>query len=77
MGISQTQARDAIKWYHEFDFGNGLKARSTTPDTAHNRARQVFMQCVPIEGENSTHYYCPPFALRKYNSRWISEAGGL
>lgn len=190
MGISQTQARDAIKWYHEFEFGNGLKARSTTPDTEHHRhiwksierhletidfsnktvldigswdgywsfyaerrrgtevlatddhsqnwaagegallakkllgskveinqamsvyelgvpgvrwrsrliwellkashagvrekvrqfepdARQVFMQCVPIEGENSTYYYCPPFALHQYDSRWISEASGL
>src|SRR5262249_11973591 len=25
---------DRIPWYHEFDFGNGLKARSTTPDVA-------------------------------------------
>lgn len=29
MDVTQLQAQiDAIKWYHEFDFGNGLKARN-------------------------------------------------
>lgn len=32
------QARiDAIKWYHEFDFGGGLRARSGEPDTEPHR----------------------------------------
>lgn len=39
MDKTQLQARiDAVKWYHEFDFGGGLKARSDTPDVeAHRR----------------------------------------
>ena len=33
MEISQLQARiDEIRWYHEFDFGNGLRAQSNTPN---------------------------------------------
>lgn len=45
MGVSQTQARiDAIKWYHEFDFGNDLKARSTTADTEHHRHIWKFIE---------------------------------
>jgi tRNA (mo5U34)-methyltransferase len=40
-GMSQRQLQDqidGIHWYHEFDFGQGLYARSSTPDVvAHRR----------------------------------------
>ena len=36
MNMSHLQARiDAVNWYHEFDFGNGLKARSMTDVEVH------------------------------------------
>ena len=35
---------DAIQWYHEFDFGNGLRARSCTPDVEMHR--QLWMATV-------------------------------
>ena len=39
------QARiDAIEWYHEFDFGNGLVARSNQLDTDHHRALWDFIE---------------------------------
>jgi tRNA (mo5U34)-methyltransferase len=39
------QARiDAIAWYHEFDFGNGLKARSKTPDVEWHRRNWQFIE---------------------------------
>lgn len=35
---SELQQRiDAVTWYHEFDFPNGLSARSKTPDVANHR----------------------------------------
>jgi tRNA (mo5U34)-methyltransferase len=38
MDLAEIQKRiDAVTWYHEFDFGNGLKARSTTPDVVDHR----------------------------------------
>jgi tRNA (mo5U34)-methyltransferase len=38
MDVSQMQARiDAITWYHEFDFGNGLRTRLHTPHLADHR----------------------------------------
>lgn len=45
MEVLQTQARiDAITWYHEFDFGNGLKARSTTDDVDYHRQVWSFIE---------------------------------
>src|SRR5262249_45487759 len=45
MDLAHQQARiDAITWYHEFDFGNGLKARSKTEDVAGHRTVWRFME---------------------------------
>jgi tRNA (mo5U34)-methyltransferase len=45
METSQVQARiDAIKWYHDFDFGNGLKARSTARDSEVHRGIWMFIE---------------------------------
>jgi len=39
MDHAALQARiDAVNWYHEFDFGNGLMAKSRTPDVSDHRA---------------------------------------
>src|SRR2546427_7379454 len=35
---------DAVIWYHEFDFGNGLVARSNTPDVAYHRRSWRFIE---------------------------------
>ena len=35
---------DAIQWYHEFDFGNGLQARSRTPDVEGHRLIWAFLE---------------------------------
>lgn len=35
---------DEIQWYHEFDFGGGLKARSYTPDVADHRKVWRFIE---------------------------------
>jgi len=35
---------DAIEWYHEFDFGNGLHARSKTPDVSGHQAVWRFIE---------------------------------
>jgi tRNA (mo5U34)-methyltransferase len=35
---------DSIRWYHEFDFPNGLKARSQLPDVAAHRAVWSFIR---------------------------------
>jgi len=35
---------DAVTWYHDFDFGNGLVARSTTPDVAAHRRVWRFIE---------------------------------
>lgn len=38
MALKQVQEQiDGILWYHEFDFGEGLHARSSTPDVAAHR----------------------------------------
>lgn len=38
MSLRQVQEQiDAIQWYHEFDFGRGLCARSSTPDVESHR----------------------------------------
>ena len=37
--MSEMQKRiDRIQWYHEFDFGNGLRAEVKTPDAKSHRA---------------------------------------
>lgn len=35
---------DQVQWYHEFDFGGGLKARSTTPDIDNHRRIWRFIE---------------------------------
>jgi tRNA (mo5U34)-methyltransferase len=35
---------DAITWYHEFDFGNGLRARSNAPDVEAHRHSWQFIE---------------------------------
>jgi tRNA (mo5U34)-methyltransferase len=35
---------DQIHWYHEFDFGGGLKARSRTPDIGNHRRLWRFIE---------------------------------
>ncbi|MEO5720213.1 MAG: DUF1698 domain-containing protein [Chthoniobacterales bacterium] len=35
---------DQIQWYHEFDFGGGLKARSKTPDIENHRRLWRFIE---------------------------------
>jgi len=35
---------DSVRWYHEFDFGNGLHARVKTADAASHRALWRFIQ---------------------------------
>jgi tRNA (mo5U34)-methyltransferase len=35
---------DRIKWYHEFDFPDGLKSRSNTPDIGFHRALWTFIE---------------------------------
>jgi tRNA (mo5U34)-methyltransferase len=45
MDLAQQQARiDALTWYHEFDFGNGLQARSTIPEVAIHRPIWRFIE---------------------------------
>ena len=45
MDLPALQARiDAIPWYHEFDFGNGLQARSRTPDIELHRSIWRFIE---------------------------------
>jgi tRNA (mo5U34)-methyltransferase len=35
---------DAVAWYHEFDFGHGLKAQSRTPDVEWHRRNWQFVE---------------------------------
>ncbi|HMI99346.1 MAG TPA: DUF1698 domain-containing protein [Gaiellaceae bacterium] len=43
--MSDAQAEiDAVTWFHEFDFGKGLVARSTTPDVAAHRRVWLFVE---------------------------------
>jgi tRNA (mo5U34)-methyltransferase len=45
MAGASVQARiDAIQWYHEFDFGNGLRTRAHTPDTTMHRQIWAFIE---------------------------------
>ena len=45
MSQAALQARiDVVPWYHEFDFGNGLHAKSRTPDVTHHRDIWGFMR---------------------------------
>jgi tRNA (mo5U34)-methyltransferase len=43
--MSEIQRRiDRIQWYHEFDFGNGLRAEVKTPDAKSHRALWHFIE---------------------------------
>ncbi len=45
MDVARQQARiDAIRWYHEFDFGNGLCARSQNPAAEVHRTIWRFIE---------------------------------
>jgi tRNA (mo5U34)-methyltransferase len=45
MNLADQQKRiDALTWYHDFDFGNGLKAVSQQADRFHHRPLWEFMQ---------------------------------
>lgn len=45
MDVSKQQARiDAITWYHEFDFGNGLRARTGSDPESHRQSWQFIEQ---------------------------------
>ena len=45
MNAPERQAEiDQIHWYHEFDFGDGLKARSKTEDIANHRRLWQFIE---------------------------------
>ncbi|MBA4067080.1 MAG: methyltransferase type 11 [Isosphaera sp.] len=47
MDVSREQARiDAVRWYHEFDFGNGLRARSVSDTEAHRRMWRFVEDCL-------------------------------
>jgi tRNA (mo5U34)-methyltransferase len=46
IGLSHKETQkliNQIPWYHEFEFGNGLKAHSTTPDVADHKAIWQFL----------------------------------
>jgi tRNA (mo5U34)-methyltransferase len=43
--VSGRQAQiDAVPWYHDFDFGGGLRARSRTPDADGHRRNWAFLE---------------------------------
>jgi tRNA (mo5U34)-methyltransferase len=45
MDATRRQERiDAIQWYHDFDFTDGLRARSTSPDAAEHRRQWAFLK---------------------------------
>ncbi len=45
MSTTDVQSRiDRVRWYHEFDFGNGLRARSCTPDVRPHRRVWSFLE---------------------------------
>jgi len=44
MEVTELQKQvDAVEWYHEFDFPNGVKARSRGPDAADHRKLWTFI----------------------------------
>jgi tRNA (mo5U34)-methyltransferase len=43
-GHAQQQRVDAIQWYHDIDFPNGVKARTKTPDAESHRALWDWMR---------------------------------
>ena len=56
MDHAALQARiDAVDWYHEFDFGDGLAAKSRTPDAAEHRAvwdfTRAHLDTIDFEGK--------------------------
>ena len=45
MDFAAKQAElDAVTWYHEFDFGNGLRTRTHSPDIALHRRMWAFVR---------------------------------
>jgi tRNA (mo5U34)-methyltransferase len=45
MDLAEKQAKiDAISWYHDFDFGNGLKAQSKTDDAEWHHRLTLFIR---------------------------------
>jgi tRNA (mo5U34)-methyltransferase len=57
MDKSEEQAQiDAISWYHEFDFGNGLTARSRVPDVELHRTlwRSIEQQLSAVDFQDKT-----------------------
>lgn len=45
MDICQAQKRiDELTWYHEFDFGNGLRSQVVTPDASFHRELWSFIE---------------------------------
>jgi tRNA (mo5U34)-methyltransferase len=45
MDKAEAQRRiDSIQWYHEFDFGNGLRAEAATPDAPSHRKLWKFIE---------------------------------
>jgi tRNA (mo5U34)-methyltransferase len=53
---------DAINWYHEFDFGNGLVATAKTPDTKYHRQHWDFIRskldCIDFAGKTVLDIGC-------------------
>ena len=41
--VEQQRRIAAVPWYHEFDFPNGLSARSATVDVEHHRKVWAFI----------------------------------
>lgn len=63
MNKSELQAKiDAIKWYHEFDFGNGLKAVPDDPELAGHRIvwdlNQTELDKVSFQGKSVLDIGC-------------------
>lgn len=63
MDVQEQQARiDQIDWYHEFDFPNGLKVRSKTPDAEFHRRLWAFIQaqldCIDFAGKSVLDLGC-------------------
>lgn len=63
MDRASLQAKiDAIRWYHEFDFGDGLKAKDNTPEAPSHRRLWSWIEeqlrAVPFEGKSVLDIGC-------------------
>ena len=68
------QARvDAIEWYHEFEFPNGVKARSREPDTAVHRRLWQFIEAQLEEVPCRTN----PLGVGRRHRRFDLDAVGI